>query len=117
MSATQAVTDYHLDFLGFQHRVVGGQFFDVVNYLFRVSAGTVRQIIAVGITGQFHDPAEALGIKKVSKEERIDAASAWLRSRIVKGYDPLADGTPKTIDLPPSIMDHWVAYREIPAWL
>lgn len=117
MSATQAVTDYRLDFLELQHRVVGGQFFDVVDYVFRVSAGTARQIIAVGITGQFHDPAEALGTKKLSKEERIDAASAWLRSRIAKGYNPFAEGTDKTIDLPPAIMDHWIEHHEIPSHL
>jgi hypothetical protein len=117
MSATQAVTDYRLDFLELQHRVVRGQFLDVVDYLFRVSAGTARQIIAVGITGQFHDPAEALGIKKLSKEERIDAASAWLHSRMAKGYDPFVEGTPKTIDLPPAIMEYWIEHREIPAWL
>lgn len=117
MSATQAVTNYRLDFLELQHRVTGGQFIDVVDYLFRVSAGTARQIVAVGITGQFHDPAEALGLKKISKEERIEAASAWVRSRIAKGYDPLAEGTPKTIDLPPAIMEHWIEHREIPAWV
>ena len=117
MSATQAVPGYLLDFLELQHRVMCGQFVDVVDYLFRVSAGTARQIIAVGITGQFHDLAEALGLKKLSKEERIHAASAWLRSRMAKGYDPFAEGTPKTIDLPPAIMEHWIEHREIPSWL
>jgi hypothetical protein len=117
MNPASLVTDYRLDFRDLQHRVVGGQYVDVVDYLFRVSAGTALQIVAVGITGQFHDPAEALGLKKLSKEERIDAASAWLRSRIAKGYDPFAEGTPKVIDFPPAIMEHWIEHREIPSWL
>jgi hypothetical protein len=117
MSATQAVRDYRLDFLELQHRVAGGQYVDVVDYLFRVSAGTARQIVAVGITGQFHDPAEALGLKKLSKEERIEAAGAWLRSRIAKGYDAFAEGPPQIIDLPPAIMEHWIEHGEIPSWL
>jgi hypothetical protein len=110
---------YDIAFLGADRRSKDGKLWDVVDYQFEVSGGSRKAIVAVGITGQFHDPAEALGSKKLSKEERVEAASAWLRSRLdKKDCDPFnRPASDSTIDLPSTVMDHWIEHRSIPGWV
>jgi hypothetical protein len=68
-----------------QHRFKDGKIWDVIDYPFRISDGRATHIVNVGITGQFQDPAEALGSKGLTKGELVEAARTWLRSRIDKG--------------------------------
>jgi hypothetical protein len=68
-----------------ERRFKNSTLWDVIDYPFRVSDGKSSRTVKVGITGQFHDPAEALGLKKLSRAEMVDAASSWLRSRLDKG--------------------------------
>jgi hypothetical protein len=103
-----AVADYRIEFLEPQHRM-GGRYVDVVDYLLRVSTGAAHQRIAVGIPG-LHE--------KLSNEDLKNLASAWLAYLIDrKKYDPFAEGAPKTIDVPPSIIEYWTEHRTIPSWL
>jgi len=108
-----------LDQTQIQRRCVDGQLWDMVDYPFLVSNGEMKYTVKVGITGMFHDPAEALGSKRLSQNELAQAASAWLRSRISKGEcDPF--GRPQTdclIEVPSSVMDYWSEHRMIPTWL
>lgn len=95
-----------------ERRCKNGQLFDVVDYPFQVSNGRVDCTVKVGITGTFHDPAEALGSKKLSRDELVEAAQAWLRSRIEKGEcDPFTrPETDTVIDMPSAVMDYWVEH-------
>ena len=62
---------------------------DTIDYPFEVLEGDRISTVKVGITGASHDPAEALGSKKLQQAELVQAASDWLRSRIAKGQcDP-----------------------------
>lgn len=56
--------------------------------------------------------AEALGSKKLSRDELVEAAQAWLRSRIEKGEcDPFTrPETDTVIDMPSAVMDYWVEH-------
>jgi hypothetical protein len=77
------------DSVPIQHRFKDGKLWNMIDYAFRVSDGNSTCVVNVGITGQFHDPPEALGAKGLTKEELVEAAYAWLRSRIDKGQcDP-----------------------------
>jgi hypothetical protein len=99
-------------------RSLNGQIFDVIDYRFLLSNGRSARTIAVGITGQFHDPAEALGSKGLPKKELSEAARAWLQSRVNKGYDPITfPETATMLDLPAAVMDYWIQNRSIPSWL
>ncbi len=93
--------------------------FDIIDYPFQVSNGRASCTVRVGITGAYHDPAEALGSKKLSQDERVEAARAWLRSRVEKGEcDPFSrPETDTIIDVPSGVMDHWAEHREIPHWV
>jgi hypothetical protein len=106
-------------FLHSNRRSKDGKLWDVIDYQFQVSNGASKVIVAVGITGQFHDPAEALGSKKLSNEARVEAASAWLRSRLeTKECDPFnRPQSDCTIDLPPAVMDYWIEHHSIPHWV
>lgn len=111
--------NWEITFLNAEHRVRDGKLWDMVDYVFRVSNGKSTQVVAVGITGQFHDPAEAMGAKKLSREELVKAAEDWLRSRLDKGEcDPFRrPETDASIDLPSSVMDYWTEHHSIPHWL
>jgi hypothetical protein len=102
-----------------QHRFKDGKIWDVIDYPFRISDGKSTCIVNVGITGQFHDPAEALGSKGLTKGELVEAARTWLRSRIDKGdCDPIAHPERDLyIDVPPGVMDYWAEHRSIPDWI
>ena len=102
-----------------QRRSNNRQVFDIIDYPFQLFNGRVNCTVNVGITGAFHDPAEALGSKKLSQDERIEAAGAWLRSRVEKGEcDPFNHPeTATAIDVPSAVMDYWVEHREIPHWV
>jgi|ERR1700719_3248149 len=111
------MSNYQIDFLEAKQRIRDGNYYDVVDYFFSVSNGELRRVVAVGLTGQFHDPAEALGLKRMTKIDRIEAASSWLRSRIDKGYDPFSEPTPQTYDMPSPIVEYWIEHHSIPEWL
>jgi hypothetical protein len=99
-----------------QHRFKDGKIWNVIDYPFRISNGKSTCIVNVGITGQSHDPAEALGSKGLTKEELVEAARTWLRSRIDKGdCDPIAHAERDLyIDVPPGVMNYWAEHRSIP---
>src|SRR5258708_38602896 len=102
-----------------KRRSTEGKIWDIIDYPFQVSNGTTSCAVDVGITGVFHDPATALGSTKLSQDELVEAASAWLRSGIEKGeLDPFDERQTRcTIEVPSSIMDYWSEYREIPRYV
>lgn len=110
---------FEIVFVGAGRRMAGGASCDIIDYRFRVKDGESTAVVAVGIAGTFHDPAPALGIKPMLYAERIEAASAWLGSRIQKrACNPFASETADTsIDLPAPVMEYWIEYRSIPQWL
>jgi hypothetical protein len=102
-----------------QRRTKNQQIFDIIDYPFSVSNGKETCIVKVGITGQSHDPAEALGSKKLSQADHVRLAQEWLRSRIEKaGYDPFKrPTTDREIDVPTDVVDYYAEHGEIPHWL
>jgi len=102
-----------------QRRFKDGKIWDAVDYPFRISDGKSNCVVNVGITGQSHDPAELLGSKGLTKGELVEAARAWLRSRIDKGEcDPIRyPERDRYIDVPPGVMDYWTENRSIPDWI
>ena len=102
-----------------QRRSRDGMIFDIIDYPFQVRQAQVSRIVKVGVTGVWHDPAGALGIERLTQDELIEAARAWLTSRIEKGEcDPLSElGTDLSIDLPSTVMEYWVEHRQIPSWI
>jgi hypothetical protein len=106
-------------FVGAGRRMAGGALCDIIDYRFRIKDGGSTAVVAVGITGAFHDPAPALGIKPMLYGERIEAASAWLRSRIDKREcNPFArENADTSIDLPAPALEYWIEYGSIPQWL
>jgi len=102
-----------------RRRQRNGHLFDVIEYPFLVSDDRVSSTVWVGITGACHDLATALGSKKLSQDDLVQAANAWLRSRVEKREcDPFSGpASDMTIDLPPGVTDYWTEYREIPHWL
>jgi hypothetical protein len=83
-----------------------------IDYRFQVKDGESSAVVVVRITGAFHDPASLY-------EERIEAASAWLKSRIKRQEcNPFVSENPDTwIDLPAPVMEFWIEHRSIPRWL
>lgn len=108
-----------LDEAPLERRFKDGKLWDVVDYPFRVSNGQASRTVAVGITGQSHDPSEALGSKKLSRGDLMEAAAAWLRSRLEKHEcDPFNHpNTDTMIDVPPPVMEFWLEHRSIPPWI
>ena len=108
-----------LDQSEIRRRTQDGQIFDIIDYPFEVSKDQVSRRVKVGITGTFHDPADALGLKNLSQTDLAEAAAAWLRSRLEKGEcDPFArPQTDTVLTVPSSVMDYWVEHREIPSQL
>jgi hypothetical protein len=49
----------------------------------------------------------------------VEAARAWLRSRIDKGEcDPIRyPERDRYLDVPPGVMDYWKENRSIPDWI
>lgn len=92
---------------------------DIIDYPFEVSIGKEVCIVKVGITGAHHDPAEALGLTKLSQPELIQAASEWLHSRIEKmECDPFKrPQADRVITMPSEIVEYWAHHGEIPSWL
>jgi hypothetical protein len=114
--------DYEIKFLDsspVERRFKDGKVWDVIDYPFQVTERRSSCTVLVGITGQFHDPADALGSKKLTRAELIEAAKAWLRSRLEKGEcDPFTrPDTDTFIDLPSGVMEFWIDHRSIPDWL
>ena len=97
-------------------RVTSGTIHDIIDYRFRVSDGKSTAVVAVGISGAYHDPASALALKRLSHEELVEAAAAWLKSRLDKcECDPFKKTNPDTmIDVPLLIMDYWIEHHAIP---
>ena len=110
---------FEITFLDSGRRTRDGKLWDVIDYRFRVSNGQTNREVAVGITGVFHDPAGPLGLKELSREELIEAAGAWLRSRLEKGErDPFTrPESDSMIDVPSSVMEYWMEHRAIPHWI
>jgi hypothetical protein len=111
--------NFEITFLDSGRRAKEGKLWDVIDYRFRVSNGRRNQVVSVGVTGAFHDPAGPLGLKTLSREELIEAAAAWLRSRLEKGKcepfsRPESDGL---IDVPSSVMEYWMEHHAIPHWI
>jgi hypothetical protein len=110
---------FEITLLDSGRRTRDGKLWDVIDYRFRVVNGQLNAVVAVGITGVFHDAAGPLGLKTLSREELIEAAAAWLRSRLKKGEcDPF--GRPESdglIDVPSSVMEYWMEHHEIPHWI
>lgn len=109
-----------LESLPIQRRFKDGKLWDMIDYPFRVSDGKSSCVVNVGITGQSHDPAETLGSKKLTKADLVEAARAWLRSRIEKGErDPLSHPDRDSfIEVPASVMDYWAEHAaSIPEWI
>jgi hypothetical protein len=81
-------------------RVTDGKILDIVDYPFEVLKGVKSSIVRVGITGQSHTLGDS---KSLRREELVQAASDWLRSRIAKGEcDPWTrPDTDCMIDVPP----------------
>ena len=112
-------TAFEITFLDSGRRAKDGKLWDVIDYRFRVSNGQQNEEVAVGITGVFHDPAGPLGLKELSREELIEAATAWLRSRLEKGEcDPFSHPErDRVIDVPSSVMEYWLEHHAIPHWI
>lgn len=102
-------------FLDVDRRTAAGAIWDVIDYRFKVQA-EATVVVAVGITGQFHDPAPALGNRKLSQSELAEAAAAWLRSRIDRGEcDPFnRPGTDTMFDVPTAVMQYWIEHHALP---
>jgi hypothetical protein len=100
-------------------RMRDNKLWDVIDYRFRVSNGKLNRVVAVGVTGGFHDPAGPLGLKTLSTDEIAEAAAAWLRSRLEKGEcDPFSrPESDSTIDVPSPVMEYWMEHRAIPHWI
>ena len=109
-----------ITFLGSpKHRCKDGKIYDVIDYPFRVSKGESNCTVVVGIPGQCHDPAEALGLKKLSSSELIKAATDWLHFHLVERGDRDPFSRPETdrvIDLSLDIVEHWADHRSFPPW-
>jgi hypothetical protein len=108
-----------LDRSQIKRRTKDGQIYDIIDYPFQVSNGQEKCVVNVGITGMFHDPAEAIGSKKLSQDELVQAASDWLRFLIRRGkYDPFKNAESDfTVSIPADVMDYWAEHREIPPWI
>jgi len=102
-----------------ERRCADGGPLDIIDYPFEVSKEGGVATVKVGISGLFHDPADATGSKKLRSEERFQAASDYLRSRIERGEcDPWnRPSTDCTIEVPSLVMDHWSEHGEIPHWI
>jgi hypothetical protein len=111
--------DFGITFLDAGRRTRDGKLWDVIDYHFRVASGKLNWEVAVGITGAFHDAAEPLGMKTLSREKLIEAATDWLRSRLENGEcDPFSrPESDSTIDVPSSVMEYWMEHHEIPRWI
>lgn len=110
---------FEITFLDSGRRAKDGKVWDAIDYRFRVSNAQQNQEVAVGITGAFHDPAGPLGLKELSREELIEAAGAWLHSRLEKGEcDPFnRPESDSTIDVPSPVMEYWMEQGAIPHWI
>lgn len=113
------ITVTPLDKSAIRRRQRNGQLFDVIEYPFCVSNGEISQTVWVGITGQAHDLATAFGAQRLSQDELIEAAKAWLVSRTEKGADDLfsSPDTDAFTDIPPALMSYWTEHRHIPNWV
>jgi hypothetical protein len=104
-----------LDRSQIKRRTKDGQIFDVIDYPFQLSNGNEKCTINVGITGMFHDPAEAVGSRRLSQEELVQAAGEWLRRAITEGqYDPFKPDSPFSVVIPSPVLEYWAQYREFP---
>ena len=110
---------FEITFVESGRRVRDGKVWDVIDYRFGVSNGQTNREVKVGITGAFHDPAGPLGLKELSREELIEAAEAWLRSRLEKGECNLFNGHEggSIIDVPSQVMEFWMEHHAIPHWI
>ncbi len=102
--------NFEITFLDSGRRMKDGKLWDVIDYRFRVANGTLDRVVAVGITGTFHDPAGPLDLKTMSQDELINAAAVWLRSRLEKKEcDPFSrPTTDSTIDVPSPVIECWI---------
>lgn len=112
-------TTFEITFLDSSRRAKDGKLWDVIDYRFHVSNGKLNQEVVVGITGAFHDPAGRLGLKELSREELIEAAGAWLPSRLEKGEcDPSSrPERDRVIDVRSPVMEYWLEHHAIPHWI
>jgi hypothetical protein len=95
-------------------RTLNGDIYDVIDYTFEISQDGPSSTINVGLTGVWYTEIPALH-RKLTDRELETAAEKWLRTRLRKGYDPLADPKlERILTIPSVVMDYYVTNWEIP---
>ncbi len=107
-------SNHRVRFVDKGRRTLNGEIYDVIDYTFEISQGDQSSMINVGLTGVWYTEIPALH-RKLTDQELEMAAERWLRTRLAKGYDPLADPKlERIITIPNVVMDYYVTDWKIP---
>jgi hypothetical protein len=87
------------------NRTEAGSHMDYVDYRFRVHKGSEVFVVAVGITGIWHEPIPRLS-RTLCELELSEIAREWLTEQLQRGYDPFRG--PNRLDIPSETMESYV---------